>query len=347
MAVAELRLPRRLLAGGGPGAPDARVLAAMSLPVIGQFDPDFTTIMDDVMDLGRGAFMTSNARCFAVSALGSGGLEAVLNTLLEPGDTVAILGRQAFVADTADIASRYGARVVTSDDSKAGIWVAPLVDPTTCERLPIRDIATACHAHGGHLVVDATLGLGGCELRVDAWGIDVAVAGVDYCLGAPSGMALVTYTAEVEASMAQRGTPAKTSYLDLLQLQAYWSPERLNHHTAPTSLVYGLREALRLLHLEGLEASWARHAQVGQHLHDGLNKLDLEVSGEAPYAIVQFPSEIDPEAARDRLREEHDVYVGAVDSETWRIGLLGADATLANARRVISAIDRTLVGANV
>jgi aspartate aminotransferase-like enzyme len=282
-----------------------------------------------------------------VSALGSGGLEAVLNTLLEPGDTVAVLGGQAFVTDTADIAARYGGRLVDRQQSSAKLWVAPLVDPTTCEGVPIAEIADECHARGGQLIVDATLGLGGCELRVDTWSVDVCVVGVDHCLGAPSGMALVTYTAEVEASMARRRTPAKTSYLDLLQLQAYWSPERLNHHTAPTSLVYGLREALRLLHIEGLEAAWARHARVGKEVHDRLTRIGLEVTGEPPYALLRIPAKVDAHAARDRLRDDHDVYVGAVDSKTWRIGLLGATATLANARRVVSAIEQTLDRANL
>ena len=108
------------------------------------------------------------------------------------------------------------------------------------------------------------------------------MAGVDYAVGAPSGMALVTYTPDVEALMHARTAPPPTSYLDLLQLQAYWSPERLNHHTAPTSLIYGLREALRLVHEEGLLDRWLRHRQVGQALRQGLEALGLEVERRRP-----------------------------------------------------------------
>lgn len=243
MPVAELLVPSRLLAGGGPGSPDPRVLRALVTPLIGQFDPDFTAIMDQVMQLARGTFLTRNARCFPVSGLAAAGLEA----LLKPGDRVAIGGGPSFVADTAEVARRYGADVVASDEFGSQptpkLVVVPLVDATSGTHFNVRDLANATRAAGARLIVEATHALGCLELRVDDWQIDACVAGVDHALGAPSGMALVTYTSEVEAIMHARRWPPRTSYLDLLQVQAYWSAERLNHHTAPTSLVYGLREA--------------------------------------------------------------------------------------------------------
>src|SRR6202011_4533778 len=145
----------------------------------------------------------------------------------------------------------------------AKLVVVQMVDASSARRLDVKAMAGECHARGAQLIVEATQALGAFELRVDDWGIDACVAGVDHALGAPSGMALVTYTPEIEAVMHARRNPPKTSYLDLLQLQAYWSPERLNHHTAPTSLVYGLREALRPVQSEGLAKSWARHRRVG------------------------------------------------------------------------------------
>jgi alanine-glyoxylate transaminase/serine-glyoxylate transaminase/serine-pyruvate transaminase len=190
--------------------------------------------------------------------------------------------------------------------------------------------------------VDATLGLAASELRVDAWHIDACCAGVDYALGAPSGMALVTYSPAVEALMHARRTPPRTSYLDLLQLQAYWSAERLNHHTAPTSLVYGLREALRLVHDEGLERRWQRHQRTGQMLRDGITALGLEVTGDGPYAIVHLPKQLNEAEARRRLREEHGVHVALIEKNTWRIGLLGADARPDAAQRVLSALEHVL-----
>jgi (S)-ureidoglycine-glyoxylate aminotransferase len=344
MAVADLTLPARLLAGGGPSTPDGRVLRALGLPLIGQFDPDFTRIMDEVMSLARPVFLTENPRCFPVSGLPAAGLEALLNTLVEEGDVVAIGGATHFVAETADMATRLRASVQTIEDlSKATMLiVVPYLDPSSGRIWPIETLAARCHELGAQILVDATLGLAACELRLDDWHVDACSAGVDYALGAPSGMALVTYTPDVEALMQARRTPPRTSYLDLLQLQAYWSPERLNHHTAPTSLLYGLRESLRLVHAEGLEHRWQRHQRVGEMLRGGITALGLRVTGDGPYAIVYLPKEVAEAEARHRLREDYGVHLTMVDERTWRIGLLGADARVDAARRVLTAIEHVL-----
>src|SRR6266849_4794465 len=147
MPVADLSLPSRLLAGGGPSSPDPRVLRALGLPLIGQFDPDFTLIMDDVMALARPVFLTSNARCFPVSGLAAAGLEALLNTLVEPGDRVAIGGGSGFVAETAEVARRYGAQVTPIDDLASGaipkLVVVPFVDSASGRQLDVRNLGVA------------------------------------------------------------------------------------------------------------------------------------------------------------------------------------------------------------
>ncbi|MCA1647591.1 MAG: hypothetical protein LC797_19715 [Chloroflexi bacterium] len=162
MPVTDLSWPSRLLAGGGPSAPDPRVLRALGAPLIGQFDPDFTAIMDDVMALARPMFSTSNPRCFPVSGLAPAGLEALLNTLVQDGDQVAIGGGPRFVADTADVARRLGAVVCPIDQLERApgprLLVAPMVDPVSGCVLPIPNLATAAHRSGARLVVDATLG---------------------------------------------------------------------------------------------------------------------------------------------------------------------------------------------
>lgn len=344
MPLADLSVPIRLLAGGGPGSPDPRVLRALATPIVGQFDPHSTAIMDDVMAMARTAFLTRNPRCFPVSGLAAAGLEALLNTLVEAGDRVAIQGGPRFIAETGDIARRLGAVVQSNAQPDRGtrLLVAPLVDPTSGRISPIADLASACHARGAQLIVDATLGLAACELRVDDWHIDACIAGVDFAVGAPSGMALVTYSSEIEALMLARQSPPPTSYLDLLQLQAYWSAERQNHHTAPTSLVYGLREALRVLLEAGVMQSWLRHRRTGQTLRSGLEALGLEVSGDPPYAIVRLPDAVPEAEARRALREDFGISVHHVAAQSWRLGLLGADARPDAVQRVLTAVEHIL-----
>jgi aspartate aminotransferase-like enzyme len=306
MPVADFAPPRRLMAGGGPSTPHPPVLRALTTPLIGQFDPSFTRIMDEVMQLARRALLTTNARCFPISALSSAGLEALFNTV---------------------------------PDGQPRFDVVEHVDPTTGQIAPLREIAARSHGAGRWLVVDATRSLGGLELRTDEWALDAVVAGVDYCLGAPSGMTLVTYSDEIERAMAARDDPPRTSYLDLVQLQAYWSAERLNHHTAPTSLVYGLHEGLRLLHDEGLEASWARHARVGEILRDGLRALGLAPLGQAAMVLVRVGHAA---MVRRRLLEDYGVVVAQADAETLRVGLTGADAQPDVAHTLLAVLARAL-----
>jgi aspartate aminotransferase-like enzyme len=327
----------RLLAGGGPSSPDPRVLRALTTPLIGQFDPAFTVLMDQVAMLARKTFQTTSPHCFAISALASGGLEAVLNSLVQEADRVAVGGSPAFVKNTAELVRRCRANPIGLEDDNADAVVVPYVDPFTCQTFPVEEVAKYAHERQAQLVVEATLGLATRELRVDQWAIDVCVAGADYAVGAPSGMSLVTYTPEVQARMEARKTAPTTSYLDLLQLQAYWSPERLNHHTAPTSLVYGLHEALRLLHDEGLSEVWARHAEVGTRLRDGLKRLGLEPSGDLPYSVVRDSPDIWP-----CLLEEYDVHVTLIAPHTWRVGLIGSDAQPEHANVVLAAIEKAL-----
>jgi aspartate aminotransferase-like enzyme len=292
-----------LLAGGGPNSPDPRVLQAMALPVIGQFDPAFTHVMDDVAQLARDAFLTRNRACFALSAPRMAGLSAILNTL--PDGTAV------------HMASASG---------------------------DLRQLADAWHARGELLVVDATPVLGACELRVDDWNIDVCIAATDYALGGPPGLCLMTFSDRVADHMRARATPPRSNYLDLLQVQAYWSPERLNHHTAPTSLLYGAREALRVLvEEEGLEPCWARHQQVARALADGFDALDLSYRAEPPAFIVDVPQAA---ATRKVLREAFDIHVAQAGETALLIGLVGHTAQLAAAVRVLTALRCVLAKAS-
>ena len=159
MPLADLDLPVRLLAGGGPSSPHPRALRALGLPVIGQFDPAFTAIMDDVMQLARQTFLTSNERCFAVSGLTAAGLEAVLNSVIEDGDQVAIAGGPRYTSHAAEIALGCGAEVVPIQSSPK-LVVAPMFDPVSGKLTEIEELARAGHARGAILVVDATFGLG-------------------------------------------------------------------------------------------------------------------------------------------------------------------------------------------
>jgi (S)-ureidoglycine-glyoxylate aminotransferase len=362
----------RILLGPGPSMADPRVLRAMATPLLGQFDPEFTAVMNEVVALSRVVFQTRHARAFPVSGSGRAGLEAALGSLVEPGDRVAVgeCGRFGLLLE--EIAARAGAdvvpvrapwgRVVEPDAVRRALdggrtrAVALVHGETSTGVLqPLAEIARLCREHDALLVVDAVASLGGAEVATDAWGLEVVVAGSQKCLSCPSGLAPLTYGPRAEAVLAARRTPVRSNYLDLVQLQRYWSPERFNHHTAPTAMVYGLREALRAVAVEGLEARFARHRLHGGALRAGLGALGLTLFGDEPpahrlpfLAPVVVPDGVDELRVRQRLLQDFGLEIGAafgpLQGRIWRIGTMGYSARRENVLLALVALEAVLRG---
>jgi len=370
---APLDPPARRLFGTGPTNPDPRVLRALGLPVLGQFDPAFTVIMNEVSELCRFAFRTENARAFPISGTSRAGLEAGLCSLIEPGDRVVVGVAGRFGELLAEISRRCGANVVTVD-AAWGRVIEPeplraalartrpkLVafvhgDTSTGVLQPLEDVVRLAHDHGAVVLVDAVLTLGGVPVETDRWGLDVCVAGTQKCLGCPSGMAPLTYTPAVEQTIAARRRPIQSNYLDLAQIQAYWGPDRLNHHTLPTSMTYGLREALRLIHEEGLEARWARHRRAGAALHAGIEAMGLRLFGDPAHrlpmlAIVEVPDGVSEPGVRETLLRRHQIEImaafGALRGRAWRIGFMAYNAEVGNVVEFLAAFEETLADAGL
>jgi len=360
----------RILLGPGPSMADPRVLRAMATPLLGQFDPEFTAVMNDVMSLSRLVFQTANERTFPVSGTGRAGLEAAMTSLVEPGDRVVVGECGRFGLLLIELAERCGAKVV----SVRAPW-GRVIEPDALERAlaggpakvvaivhgetstgvlqPLEDIARLARRHDALLLVDAVVTLGGVEVAVDDWGIDVAVAGTQKCLSCPSGLAPVTYNARAEAALEARTSRISSNYLDLTQLARYWSPARFNHHTAPTAMVYGLREALHAIEVEGLTARFARHRCHGDALRAGIRALGLELFGPEPPAHrlpmltpVVVPDGVDELRVRRRLLHDFGVEIGAafgpLEGRIWRIGTMGYSASRRNVLTGLAALESVL-----
>jgi (S)-ureidoglycine-glyoxylate aminotransferase len=367
---ADLALPARLLMGSGPTNPDPRVLRAMAAPLVGQFDPSFTALMAETQELLRRVFRTGNRAAFPVPGTSRAGLEAAVVSLVEPGEPVLVIENGRFGLLFEEIARRAGADVhvlripwgeATDPDAVRGTLAAfpaaaVLVvhaETSTGVMNPVREIAAAAREGGALVVVDAVCSFAGAPLETDGWGLDVVVAGTQKCLGCPSGLAPVTYSDGAAARMARRRTPIRSNYLDLTQLDRYWSPERLNHHTAPTTMVYGLREALRIVLEEGLDRRIARHRAAGEAMAAGLGALGLDLYGPPPgpakmpmLAPVAVPEGVDDAAFRARLLETHDVEImgafGPLAGRVWRIGTMAGNARRAPVQQTLAAVADTL-----
>lgn len=360
----------RILLGPGPSMADPRVLRAMATPLLGQFDPEFTGVMNEVMALARHAFATANPRTFPVPGTGRAGLEAALVSLVEPGDRVVVAECGRFGLLFHEIAERCGAevvpvraewgRVVEPDAIRRALGrgrtrlVAMVHGETSTGVLqPLPEVARVAREHDALLVVDAVVTLGGVEVASDAWGLDVVVAGTQKCLSCPSGLAPLTYNERAEARLAGRRTRIRSNYLDLGQLATYWSPERFNHHTAPTAMVYGLREALRAVWVEGDAARFARHRRHGDALRAGIAALGLALFGSEPAAHrlpmitpVVVPEGVDELRVRQRLLHDFGIEIGAafgpLQGKIWRIGTMGYSARRENVLLCLAALEAVL-----
>jgi alanine-glyoxylate transaminase/serine-glyoxylate transaminase/serine-pyruvate transaminase len=217
---------------------------------------------------------------------------------------------------------------------------------------PVTEIAAAAREVEALLLMDCVTSLGGgAPVRVDEWGIDLAYSGTQKCLSCPPGLAPVTFGERALAALDGRTSPVQSWYLDLSMIRRYWTGERFYHHTAPINMLYGLRECLRLIDEEGLDARIARHRRHAEALWAGLEAMGLRLfvapAERLPsLTTVWIPEGVDDLAVRQALLREANLEIGgglgAVKGKVWRIGLMGETSTPANVFNLLSWLERLL-----
>jgi alanine-glyoxylate transaminase/serine-glyoxylate transaminase/serine-pyruvate transaminase len=359
----------RILLGPGPSQVHPRVLRAMATPLVGHLDPQFLAIMDDVQQLLRFVFQTHNELTIPVSGTGSAGMESALCNFIEPGDRVLIAIHGYFGERMFDMAGRYGAQVdrierpwgqvfdpgeIESALKGKNYKLIALVhaETSTGARQPgIAEIAAAAHRHGALLVLDTVTSLGALPVEIDAWDVDVAYSGTQKGLSAPPGLAPLTVSPHARDVLRSRKTPVANWYLDLSLLDKYWGKDRTYHHTAPISMNYALREALRIVAEEGLENRFARHRRNAELLWEGLEAMDLPllvpVENRLPTLTTPLLSpSIDDAAVRRRLLDDYNIEIaggfGPLKGKVWRIGLMGFSSRRENVTLLLSALRQVL-----
>ncbi|MDQ0495140.1 pyridoxal-phosphate-dependent aminotransferase family protein [Paenibacillus brasilensis] len=377
--------PRTIMTPG-PVEVDPRVLRAMSFSILGQFDPEFTDIMNETMDMIRVLFQTNNHWAFSVDGTSRSGIEAVLTSLIEPGDRVLVPIYGRFGHLLVEIAERCGADISTMEQEWGQVFdpeqvvkrirqerpdiVAIVHGETSTGRMqPLKEIGKACRELDVLLVVDAVATVGGTKVATDEWMLDAVIGGTQKCLSVPAGMAPVTYNERAEAKILKRkrierglrdpqtetgwsGKGIQSNYLDLSQLQDYWSPVRLNHHTEATSMLYALREGLRLVLEEGLEQRFARHLEHEAALVAGIRAMGLTLFGDPDCKMpmvtcVNIPDGVDGESVRAMLLHEFGIEIassfGALKGKIWRIGTMGYSCNKKNVLHLLGALEAALL----
>jgi alanine-glyoxylate transaminase / serine-glyoxylate transaminase / serine-pyruvate transaminase len=362
--------PDRILLGPGPSDVHPAVRQAMAAPLLGHLDPDFTPVLDEIAEQLREVFRTRNQVTFPVSGTGSAGLEAVVVNLVEPGDTVVVGVNGVFGGRLAEVARRAGATVHTVEadwgriiDADAFLEAVERHEPvlaalvhaetSTGVQQPVAQIGEALASTDTLFALDTVTSLAGVDVRVDDWHVDACYSGTQKCLSVPPGLSPVTFSDRAVERIRRRRHPVQSWYLDVTLLLGYLDGAggRTYHHTAPISMLYGLRTGLSLVLEEGLDARIARHARLGAQLQDGVRALGLELLAQEGHRLPQLttvglPDGVDEAVWRRALLDEHGIEVGGglgdLAGRAWRVGLMGESCKQANVLLLLAAIEDLL-----
>ncbi|MFS1984122.1 pyridoxal-phosphate-dependent aminotransferase family protein [Vibrio breoganii] len=379
-----LNPPQRMLMGPGPINAYPRVHQALSSSLIGQYDPVMTGYMNQVQQLYRGVFQTQNQQTMLVDGTARSGIEAVLVSVLQPGDKVLIPVIGRFGHLLCEIAQRVGAKVKTIDIEWGEVCPPELIekaikefqpkllatvqgDTSTTMNQPLKEMGEICQRHDVLFYCDATASVAGNHLKADEWHLDAVSVGLQKCLGGPSGAPITLsdrcaevinrrkhIEAGIRADHHVAGDEAmiQSNYFDLAMVMDYWGPERLNHHTEATSMLYAARECARLFLEEGADQVVARHKQAGDAMASGLRAMRLELFGNPQFKMnnvvgVYIPQGVDGEKVRLELLHRFGIEIGTsfgpLHGKIWRIGTMGFNARQECVLTTLAALESILV----
>ncbi len=365
--IGELKQPHRILLGPGPSTLDYRVLRAMTTPVVGYMDLTFLHVMDETTELLRYVFKTENEKTLVLSGSGTAGMEASLMNLIQKGDRVLVGVAGYFSQRISEIVKRCGGELITVEapwgqiiepgEMKEALdkYEPPVVfmvhgETSTGIEQPLAEIGAMVRERGVIFGVDSVASLGGVPVETDEWNIDIIYSGSQKCLGAPPGVAPVSINERAWQKISSRAA-IPSFYLDLNLIWKYWGSERVYHHTPPMSLIYGLREALRIIEEEGLEGRFKRHEINSQALLAGLGAMGFSPFAQEGYGLVtlnaiEVPEDIDEGTVRKRLLDEYNIEIvgglGPLAGKIWRIGLMGTSSTRNNVLTILAALENIL-----
>jgi alanine-glyoxylate transaminase/serine-glyoxylate transaminase/serine-pyruvate transaminase len=354
----------RILLGPGPSLIPPRVMRAMAAPVLSHLDPDFVPMLDEVRASLQRVFRADNkAFTIATSGTGTSAMEAAVANAVADGSRGIVIVTGYFGDRLAQIFQRYGSKVrrievewgravdpqrLREELKREGTDVIGMVhaETSTGVRNPIKELAAVAREHGALTIVDLVTSLGGHDVDLAGWGVDIAYSCTQKCIGAPSGMAPIA----VSGSARERLIPCRSFYLDLKLLEDYWVGRKY-HHTMSSTLIYALREALLMVEEEGLAERQSRHERNHLALVAGIEAMGLSLlppEAERLWTLnaVQMPAGVDEAAVRRTLLTTYNIEVGAglgpLAGKIWRVGLMGASSTPQTLLQFLAACEGAL-----
>lgn len=355
---------------GGPVQVTERTLRDQSRPVLYHYDPAFIEIFARTCELLQKVFRT---RYDVVVLQGEAilGLEAAAACLLSPGDKVlnlvsGVFGKwfELFIdkygGETIELAVPYN-EAIDPDDVRKALDKNPEVkflsvvhsETPSATVNPVKEIGAIAREHGVLTIVDTVSGLGGEVLSPESWGMDVAIAGPQKCLGGPPGLSLLSVSPDAWKAMESKANPLRGSFLSILDWKYTWMEKRTFPYTPSVSTIYSLESILTQALEERIEAMAARHALVARACRRGVAAMGLELWAArqeiaAPCVTgVVMPEGIDDAKLRGHLRDRYGVMIsggyGDLSGKLFRLGHMGLAAHPTYLTAQLAMLERTLV----
>ncbi|XP_076014897.1 alanine--glyoxylate aminotransferase-like [Genypterus blacodes] len=368
-----LQVPQRHMFGPGPSNAPQRILDAGAKPILGHMHPETFEIMNDIKSGIQYIFQTQNSMTLAVSGTGHTAMECAIFNAVEAGDSVLMAVNGIWGERAADMAERTGARVSTIVAPPGGSFTVAEIEQALSKHTPVlfflthgesstgvlhplEGIGQLCHKYHCLFLVDCVASLGGAPLHMDQQGIDILYTGSQKVLNAPPGTAPISFSQRACQKIFNRKTKPVSFFLDLSWLANYWGcdgkPPRKYHHTGPVTAFYALRESLAIIAEQGLENSWARHREVAEYFHAGLENMGLKLFVKEKRArlptvtTIMAPPGYDWKEITTYLMKTHNLEIsgglGPSVGLVLRVGLMGCNSSKSNVDMVLSALKDAL-----
>ncbi|HXV51088.1 MAG TPA: alanine--glyoxylate aminotransferase family protein [Nitrosopumilaceae archaeon] len=350
----------------GPTNVPERVLRAMFTHVINHRSQDFVELYTEVIEKTQQVFQTKND-IVALSASGTGAVEASVVNLIKKGDKVIIPVNGEFSGRLAQMLEWQGANVIKLEtqpgqnatfdqvkeafDNNKDIKAFYVVHNETSTGTQVKyldKISTLTSRNDAFYVVDSVSLLGGAELPVDKWKIDVCITGAQKALAAPPGISPISVSPKAKKHMI--ANPPPTMYFNLARYFKYYEESKHTPFTPALPLLYAYREALRIILEEGLDARIRRHKTCSDALYSGLSALGLtpfakEEDRSVSIIALNYLEGLEDNTFRNTLAKKFRVLVaggfGNLKGKVFRVGCMG-EVHRYHVMRTISAISSTL-----
>jgi pyridoxamine--pyruvate transaminase len=344
--------PRYTLASG-PVDLSPATMRALSRPVVYHYDPVFIEVFAETVDLLAKVYQTAYD-VVIMQAEAILGLEAAAASLFQPGDKVlnlvsGVFGKgyedwiRAYGAEPVEIAVPYNEAIDPEDVRRVlttvpGIKYLSVVHSETPSGTvnPVRDICRIAREFGVITIVDTVSGLGSEVLSPEDWGIDVAVAGPQKCLGGPPGLSLMTVSPAAWAAMEANNRPLRGSFMSILDWKTSWLEQRRFPYTPSVSEIYALHSVLTETLAEGIEHVVGRHQAAAFATRRGIEALGLalwparEQIAASCCTAVALPEGVQDAALRSAMRDRYGVMIspgfGELSGKLVRLGHMASAA---------------------